>query len=62
MAGNTTYKNSWLADSCDRVGLILPKGEKERLKAHAQKRGESLNGFIKRAIAETVERDNATNE
>jgi len=29
------------------------------IQAHAEAHGESLNGFIKRAIMETMERDNA---
>ena len=28
------------------------------IRAHAAKQGESLNGFLKRAVAETIERDN----
>lgn len=41
----------------DRVNLTLPKGQKEVIRSHAEKRGESLNGFINRAIGETMERD-----
>ena len=37
----------------------MPKGRKEAVQAHAEARGESVNGFINRAIAETMERDNA---
>lgn len=29
----------------------------EAIRGHAEKMGESLNGFLKRAVAETVERD-----
>ena len=29
----------------------------DAIRAHAAERGESLNGFIKRAVAETIERD-----
>ncbi len=31
----------------------------EAVQAHAEARGESVNGFINRAIDETMERDNA---
>ena len=41
----------------DRVALIVPKGKKAELQAHAESRGESLNGFVNRAIDETVRRD-----
>ena len=32
----------------------------ERVQAHAEARGESVNGFINRAISETMERDTPT--
>ena len=41
----------------DRVELTVTKGKKVVLQAHAASRGESLNGFINRAIDEAVERD-----
>ena len=43
----------------DRFGLTMPKGRLDELKAHAEARGESVNGFIGRAISEAIERDNA---
>lgn len=43
----------------DRLDLALPKGMKATIKDHASARGESVNGFIKRAVTETIERDNA---
>lgn len=42
----------------DRVELKVKKGKKETIKAHAEQQGESLNGFINRAIDETIQRDN----
>ena len=59
MAGKAEYKNQWQKENCDRVNLTLPKGRKAELQAHAAARGESTNGFIGRAINETMERDNA---
>lgn len=47
------------AANYDRVELRLEKGQKESVKAHAEAQGESLNGFINRAINETIERDNS---
>ncbi len=41
----------------DRVNLTLYKGYKDKIKIHADKQGETLNGFINRAIAETMERE-----
>ena len=45
----------------DKVLLrLLEKGKKDKIKAHADKQGESLNGFINRAIDDTMKRDNET--
>ena len=41
----------------DRHMLTMPKGKKSILQVHASERNESLNGFVNRAIDETVERD-----
>ena len=51
--------NKYVANNYDRVLVTMPKGEKGRIKAHAESRGESVNGFINRAIVETMERDKA---
>ena len=47
----------WDAKNLDRLSIALPKGSKEKIKAHAEKQGESVNGFISRAIEETMERE-----
>lgn len=47
----------WDAANLDRVSVAMPKGKKEVIKAHADARGESVNGFINRAIDEAMERD-----
>ena len=47
----------WDAVNLDRLSLALPKGSRETIKAHAATLGESVNGFIGRAIAEAMERD-----
>ena len=59
MAGKAEYKNQWQKENCDRVNLTLPKGRKAELQAYAAAAGESLNGFIGRAINEAMERDGA---
>ena len=50
-------QNSWIAKAYDRINLTVPKGKKDIIKAHAENHGESVNGFINRAIEETMERD-----
>ena len=47
----------WDAQNLDRISIALPKGSKDKIKAHAEKRGESINGFVGRAISETMQRD-----
>ena len=46
----------------DRFGLTMPKGRLDEIKAHADSKGESVNGFVNRAIKETMERDDSGNE
>lgn len=41
----------------DKVLLRLEKGRREIIKAHAEARGESINGFVSRAIDEAISRD-----
>ena len=45
------------AKAYDEIKTRVPKGRKAELQAHAEGRGESLNGFIVRAVDETIERD-----
>ena len=53
------YNNEFISKAYDRINLTLPKGQKEIIKAHAEKYdNKSVNGFIQRAIAETMQRDN----
>ena len=49
--------NKWIAKAYDRINLTIPKGQKERIKAHADSQGESVNAFIFRAISETIDKD-----
>lgn len=43
------------------VARVRMEREKyEAVQAHAEARGESVNGFVNRAISETMERDNGT--
>ena len=56
----TREKNKYNAKAYDRVALQVKKGRKDIIKQHAEQHGESLNGFINRAIDETIERDNGT--
>ncbi|WP_316636794.1 hypothetical protein [uncultured Ruminococcus sp.] len=48
----------YISEKLDEIKLRVPKGEREIIKSHAEKMGQSLNGFVRRAIKETIERDN----
>lgn len=45
-------------EKLDEVRIRMPKGKKATIQAHAEAHSESVNGFINRAIQETMERDN----
>jgi predicted HicB family RNase H-like nuclease len=47
----------YIKNAYDRIDLKLPKGEKEKIKLHADKKNESVNAFISRAISETIKRE-----
>ena len=49
----------YMKENYDEIKVRVPKGEREKIRAHAEKLGESANGFIQRAIRETMERDSA---
>lgn len=52
LEGNKRY-----LEKLDEIKVRVPKGKKAEIQAHAEAHGESLNGFINRAIEETMERD-----
>lgn len=53
----TKANNKWNAKAYDRINLTVKKGQKEIIQAYAEKHGESVNGFINRAITETMQKD-----
>lgn len=53
----TKAKNKYNEKAYDRINLALPKGKKDQIKEHAESRNESVNGFIIRAIDETMEKE-----
>ncbi len=50
--------NKYMKENYDEFKVRSPKGQKEIIQSHAERRGESVNAFINRAITETMERDN----
>ncbi len=49
--------SKYMKENYDEIKVRVDKGRKTEIKAHADKQGESINGFINRAIDETMERD-----
>ena len=41
-----------------RIYIWLLPEQKDRIIAHTQKKGESINAFVQRAIVETLDREN----
>ena len=46
-------QNEYNREKYDRIGLMLPKGEKERLQTVAKECGKSLNALIYECILNT---------
>ncbi len=55
---NQRAVNKYVKNNYDRINVTMPKGKKDIIQAHAEAHSESVNGFINRAIQETMERDN----
>lgn len=49
--------SKYMKENYDEIKVRVDKGRKDIIKAHAENRGESVNGFINRAIEEAMERD-----
>lgn len=54
---SSKVKDRYNAKAYDEIKIRVYKGEKEKIKSHAESKGESLNGFVNRAIDEAMERD-----
>jgi predicted HicB family RNase H-like nuclease len=51
------WQNDYIAKTYDRVTVLVAKGDKERIRGHAEERGESINAFVNRAIESQIRRD-----
>ena len=47
-------------DKLDDIKIRVPKGERQIWQDYAASCGESLNGFVYRAVHETIKRENKT--
>lgn len=49
-------KNRWNEKHYDRIMVVVPKGEREEIRAAAESAGQSMNAFIVQAVRERIER------
>lgn len=55
---NYAAQKKYKKEKLKRIPLDVKHEEYEHIKEHAQKMNEPVNGFIKRAIAEAIRKDN----
>nr|DAQ72014.1 MAG TPA: hypothetical protein [Bacteriophage sp.] len=53
------YDIEYAKNKLKRIPLDVQKGKYEEIKAAATAAGESVNGYIKKAVDQRMERDNA---
>lgn len=42
----TQYKNTYNSKNYDSLRIVVPKGQKQAIQAHAEKKGQSINGLV----------------
>ncbi len=59
MGGKTSNesKRKYNEKAYDRIQLVVKKGKKNEIKAFAESRGYTVNGFVNEAIDEKMRRD-----
>ncbi|MDE5670380.1 MAG: hypothetical protein K2I14_02810 [Eubacterium sp.] len=51
----TKYQNEYISKKYDSLRIVVPKGKKDKIKAYAAGKGESINGFVNKAIDKAME-------
>ncbi len=51
---STKAKNKYNAANYDSLRIVVPKGKKAKIKAYADSKGDSINGFVNKAIDEAM--------
>lgn len=54
---STIAKNKYNAKAYDSLRIVVKKGRKAAIQAHAEAQGESINGFVTKAIEERINRE-----
>ena len=52
------YRNDYTRQTYDRMSVLAPKADGERIRAAAANAGQSVSAYILQAINERMERDN----
>lgn len=55
---NAKYINEFMRDNYDRIAVMRPKGDREKLKAIANEQGMNLNKFINSLIDAYLKENN----
>ena len=58
LSNKTKYDLEYAKKKLKRIPLDVQKEKYEEIKAAAESAGESVNGYIKKAVDERMERDN----
>lgn len=51
------HVNKYISKAYDRINLTVPKGEKDKIKAYAERKGKSVNSYINDLIKEDMKKD-----
>ena len=46
--------NKYIAKNYDSLRIVVPKGQKEAIDAHAKKKGETINGLVNNLLREDM--------
>ena len=50
-------RDKWLSEKVETINIRVPKGMKTTIKEHAEKRGESVNALMIRAVEDLIARE-----
>jgi len=54
---STEYKNKFNAEKYDSLRIVVPKGKKSVIESVARSQGDSINGYVKKAVKGQIKND-----
>ena len=51
------YEEKYVKNNYDRINFTVQKGKKDIIQNVAEKQGESVNGYIKKAVSDRIKSD-----